>query len=85
MNGLEVRPFEGRRRSKLYSESVSSLPTYESSRSTPFCFGRRRGGEWVVGPVMLWIAAAKFFAHILVRVHPEAGQVLRDLDWSFCR
>ena len=44
---------------------------------------RRNGDKWIVRPVVLGIAAAEFFAYLLIRIGPEAGEILGDLHGSF--
>ena len=50
------------------------------TRSFAACGACGRGFEWIVGPGMLGIAAAKLFAHLEVGGLPEVGKVLCELN-----
>src|SRR6187551_1078572 len=65
---------------------MSAGLSYERAVSRPaFGFRRRRRREGIFGPMMFRIASAELFAHLRIGVGPEAGQILRDLDWPLGR
>ncbi len=67
--------------SELRIPTFSLRTVWLGSARPAFGFGSRRGGERIVGPGVFGIAAAEFLFYFEVGRLPEAGEVLRDLNW----
>lgn len=56
------------------SVSVSAAPPDDAGDG----FGR----QWILGPVVLRVAAAQLLSHLRVGARPEPGQILSHLHWA---